>query len=276
MRLAPLVWVAIGLSIGCTSESTDTTDDSDRTGETDSDDTDPDTDDSDTDDSDTDTDDRVPARPQGVIAGPDGEVVRTRVNVCLGACYTTASDPETGRYAYDFDIEPDRYWFYVVPVGEYPDTVATSFPIDLGDDPAPTFDVSVPASPGWVDLPAAAAPLDLGDGIELTAGLNTLSVPDGRTRVTAAWGDPAELALKPGDGQQVLAVVYLNPYDAKAADGQVLPLTLENRWGGADGSTVEVYAGQYDWVRLGEFTVEDGRVSIPNVGVLASVAVVGL
>jgi hypothetical protein len=136
-------------------------------------------------------------------------------------------------------------------------------------------DVIMPTVVQWLDLPATAAPLALAPGLSVTLGIdNLIRIDNSFVKAAAAPVTAAQLPDVPLPDGEIVAGWYLQPLEAKAADGRKIPFSIENTWGGEAGDVYRVYTGQYSWKLRGEFTLGSGPLAGEDLGDLSSLLVV--
>lgn len=241
-------------------------------------DTDPDTD-IDTDiDTDTPVDD-IAATISGTIKNAEGTAITEGVNLqfCVGdtSCFVP-TESEGGNFTIQVPeggIALGSIKIISTPDSGYPKFFFPLTPAE-GEN---TVDIVVPDKGTAVDLPEAAADLDIGAGIVITAGQGDI-VPSGpgTEATTASAIDATEVApaLEGIDGE-VLAVWYLEPFHYEAD----VPFTIANDWELTTGGAVLYNGDSIDstWSSMGEVTVSEDGMTLSvdeNMGEMSTLVLV--
>ncbi len=200
----------------------------------------------------------------GTVTTVDGTPVSgARVNVCRIQCAFTDTDA-SGNY----NIAPLSPWeaaFYVVPDSDS-GLMTQMVLLTLADEEERDLDAVMLEPDKSSPLPATATETEVAAGVYLTVGADILEpaplteLGDTFTaaRVPDGMGMPIEL---PGT---VLGNWYFGPFEADSEAG--VAVRLDNLWGLAAGTSVEVYAmslpTDYSWLLAGTLTVGSDGTSL--------------
>ncbi|MED5370111.1 MAG: carboxypeptidase-like regulatory domain-containing protein [Myxococcota bacterium] len=261
--------LALLLTLACAS---DTPLESDSAVEADAD-TDADSD-TDTDaDTDADADTDVQVALTGVITDLDGDpLTGARVQLCQESCWFAETDA-TGAYTFG-DLPVQTYAWEVVPVGE--DWPVALAPLTLSE--GLSVDLAMPRLNTGAAMPETPTEVSPTPGLWLTISGGELTLPFGADG-SMVRGAPIPLEhLPPTEGVSgtIVGGWYLTPFDAHHDAGGVPFRVDAARLGIGDGTQVEVWFSRYleaDWVRLGPFTVQDGRLEGTGLSVLSTLLI---
>jgi hypothetical protein len=260
-------------AMACTGAPADKPDDTGASADADADaDTDADTDT----DVDTDTPTECASSFSGSIDEVGAPLVGADLRLCRGLLCRNGTTDDAGAYVFG-GVPPEWHSFEIVAE---PGMATALVPILF--DCATDRSVDVDVLPLDADSPLGGSPAEhpVGDGLYLTVGLNDLEPP--------LFSDPAEAVAGvrvpeeswiPFDGVEgtVLAMWYLAPFDYHAIPAGGLPLRIENQWGLADGTALEVYVGSYtdsQWLSAGTVSVEGADLNGAALPLLSTVILV--
>ncbi len=223
---------------------------------------------SETDTTDTDTNtvtEDTSAALSGTISGGSGPLGEVDLRLCRGlVCRNGLTD---GGGAFEFaEVVVDWHSFEIVaPEGS---GYATAFaPLRFETDQARVVDVTlVPATAH--DLPASPGPVEVSPGVHVTVGEGELEPPTpfdpAPTEITGAEVPQALWMPTDGIAGTVVGVWYLGPFDTVASPSGGLPITFDNTWSLADGTTLRVFVGSYltsSWIDAGTVTVSGATLA---------------
>lgn len=248
------------LLVACnTGEDTDPVDDT-----TDTTDTTADTDTGDTDVS-------VPTGPlvlSGTLRDAAGALVTTgiRVQYCRGDACRTAHDVTAGVYHF-YDVEAGAGSFEVVNLDEGSGRISVFAPFTL-DGTEQELDVVLPEAGAPGELPASSAWVTVANGLklQLVEGQIAPATPFDPA-VTEVHGARAVEDALPVEGAAgaVLAVYYLEPFNAEASDPMLVQIS--DSWSLADGEAGLWYAdyATSTWTKLGDLNTDGaGNLTTAN------------
>lgn len=200
----------------------------------------------------------------GTVTLLDGTPVSgARVNVCRVQCAYTDTDA-AGNYV----ISPLSPWeaaFYVVPSASS-GLLTPIVLLTLTDGETRDLDaVLLPADKSSA-LPATSTEVEVVEGVYLTVGADILEPAPltelGDTISAVRVPDGASLPIELAG--TVLGTWYFAPFEAESEHG--VGVRLDNLWGLAPGTTVEVYAmsmpTEFSWLLAGTLTVDAGGTSL--------------
>jgi hypothetical protein len=234
---------------------------------------------------DTDCSDDVPADGAGLAitaVDADGNVLgadRIQLRYCRGdKCTNEQCAQDDAHRIGGLDAGVGSLELFPKPTGDAP--LATAFaPFTVTDGEVSTLTVTVPRTGTPVDLPATRGPIEVADGLYLTLEQGDL---EGATPLdpapTAVSGvDATDVAL-PIEGLQgtVLAVWYLDPFDAEVADGSDVTVSVDDRWSLGSGNG-ELYVGDYytsSWVKVGDLVTDGDKLSASGLPRISTLVVI--
>ncbi len=196
----------------------------------------------------------------GAVVGPDGQPAEgVRVTLCHRLCRYVDTDPD-GAFGFE-EVEPNTYALHFTVLGRedlgWADLLVIT---ELDPDEVRVLAEPVPMGElGPATEVTTAREVQVAEGLWLTIDPDTVELPFDADSLLLAASTPRSWPPELPSGD-VLAVWYLDPFDAQVASG--MSLRAANAWDLQPGEEAVLWTSSYRdyaWVEAGRVVVsEDG------------------